>query len=122
MRWRSNKKDKRSPPQLLAAYGTLRPGEANHGVVSSLPGRWISGRVRGHLERRGRYPILITAGRKLVPVKLFCSPFLPRHWTRIDRFEGIGYKRVLLPVRLETGRWVSAFCYVSRSQAADSSR
>jgi hypothetical protein len=33
---------------LLAAYGTLRPGEVNHRLLEKVPGEWLDGWVTGH--------------------------------------------------------------------------
>ena len=34
-------------------------------------------------------------------MKLFTSPDLPARWQRLDRFEGDGYRRILVPVEHE---------------------
>lgn len=47
----------------------------------------------------------------LVDVQLFESPDLPRHWARLDQFEGSGYRRVVAQVRTAEGE-ASAWIYV----------
>jgi gamma-glutamylcyclotransferase (GGCT)/AIG2-like uncharacterized protein YtfP len=44
-------------------------------------------------------------------VYLFESPDLPNHWTRLDEFEGVGYRRVVTQVRTAEGE-VNAWIYV----------
>jgi gamma-glutamylcyclotransferase (GGCT)/AIG2-like uncharacterized protein YtfP len=93
----------------LAVYGTLGPGRPNHGQLAELPGRWLRGHVRGTLIERGwgaglGYPgmILDDEGPK-VEVDLLESDELPRHWDRLDAFEGVGYVRVVVEVATEEG-------------------
>ena len=33
-----------------------------------------------------------------IPVRLLLSDALPRHWARLDEFEGSEYRRILVPV------------------------
>lgn len=96
----------------LAVYGSLAPGEPNHGQLAPLAGEWVSGlAVRGHLLAAGwadglGYPALrwSPAGPS-VPVELLVSADLPRHWDRLDRFEGSDYLRILVPL-FKAGRVV----------------
>ena len=101
----------------LAVYGTLAPGRANHHQLRDLSGRWIEGTVRGQLLQEGwgaeqGYPglILDPDGPK-VDVQLFESPDLPEHWTRLDEFEGSGYRRTVTTVSTAEGD-LSASIYV----------
>jgi gamma-glutamylcyclotransferase (GGCT)/AIG2-like uncharacterized protein YtfP len=97
------------PDIRLATYGTLAPGRPNHGQLSDLPGRWLAGRVRGSLVDSGwgakfGYPALILdADGSLIDVDVFESPALPRHWHRLDAFEGPGYRRVAVEVATAEG-------------------
>ena len=97
------------PDRRLATYGTLAPGRSNHGQLSDLPGRWLVGRVRGSLVDAGwgakfGYPALILdADGSLIDVDVFESPALPRHWQRLDAFEGPGYRRVAVEVATAEG-------------------
>lgn len=88
----------------LAVYGSLAPGEAHHGELAALNGRWYPGTVRGRLLDRGwgariGFPALRwdPAG-PAVAVRVFESPDLLHHWARLDLFEGSGYDRILVPV------------------------
>ena len=90
--------------RLLAAYGSLAPGEENHRELAALAGRWRPGTVRGRLLDRGwgarlGFPVLRwdPAGPQ-VAVQLFESDDLPRHWDHLDAFEGPDYERRLVPV------------------------
>ena len=98
----------------LAVYGTLAPGEPNHGQLAALTGSWRDGRVTGWLVAEGwgaalGYPALVPdpAGGT-IPVKLFESNELPQHWTRLDAFEGEGYRRVPIVVTTDLGSEVAS--------------
>lgn len=89
----------------LAVYGSLAPGESNHGQLRGLAGDWTDGVVRGELYDRGwgarlGFPALRwdPKSRREVPVRLFASDGLAGHWHRLDAFEGDGYQRILASV------------------------
>jgi gamma-glutamylcyclotransferase (GGCT)/AIG2-like uncharacterized protein YtfP len=93
----------------LAVYGTLAPGRPNHHQLSGMSGRWIEGTVRGHLLQEGwgaevGYPgIVLDRGEPTVGVEVFESSDLPDHWTRLDEFEGSGYRRTVTAVGTAEG-------------------
>lgn len=105
------------PPidHALAVYGTLRPGESNFDVVAAIDGLWFAGWIRGRrfINPAGRYKgypafrpeaasgTVDAEGR--VPVALLVSSELPLHWSRLDDFEGTGYRRVPIGVSIEDG-------------------
>lgn len=95
-----------SANRVLAAYGTLAPGESNFAVVADLQGTWYRGWVRGHrgIRRTGRYrgfPAFVPdPDGDEVPVAVLVSEDLPAHWYRLDEFEGPGYERVVIDIRL----------------------
>lgn len=97
------------PDTRLATYGTLAPGRPNHGQLTGLSGRWSVGRVRGSLVQEGwgaelGYPgLILDAHGPLVEVDVFESFALPRHWHRLDAFEGPGYRRVATDVSTPEG-------------------
>ncbi|HEV2688593.1 MAG TPA: gamma-glutamylcyclotransferase family protein [Bryobacteraceae bacterium] len=103
----------------LAVYGTLAPGESNHWVLDGLEGTWTAGTVRGTLRPAGwaathGFPGLIwNPEGERIAVKIFESRDLPRHWERIDAFEGDDYPRRLIPVERD-GRLVIANIYPLR--------
>ncbi|MBE0593929.1 MAG: gamma-glutamylcyclotransferase [Gemmatimonadales bacterium] len=89
----------------LIAYGSLAPGGGHAAELEGLQGRWQPGWVTGTLAESGwgaalGYPALhwVADAEKRVPAQLFTSPDLPRHWTRLDRFEGDEYRRILAPI------------------------
>ena len=101
----------------LAVYGSLAPGCPNEAQLAELPGTWTHGTVTGELKDDGwgaaiGYPgiILDPAGPE-VRVQVFESPDLPRHWQRLDDFEGPGYRRVVTTVRTDAGE-IEAHIYV----------
>ncbi|MGF1599784.1 MAG: gamma-glutamylcyclotransferase family protein [Acidimicrobiales bacterium] len=106
------------PPveRVLAVYGTLRPGDTNFDVVGGIAGEWFTGVIRGRrfINPAGRYrgyPAFVAAdatgspgggtGPAPVPVAVLVSVELPRHWARLDDFEGPGYRRVPIGVVLD---------------------
>lgn len=99
----------------LVVYGTLAPGEPNEHVMADIPGRWTPAVVRGTRVDSGRgaafgYPGLTLDDADDVNCVLFESAELPRHWPRLDHFEGPRYRRVVVEVRAE-GRVVEAYVY-----------
>lgn len=93
----------------LATYGSLAPGRPNHKHLSDLKGVWGKGTVRGRLVAEGwgasmGFPglVLDLAGPE-VEVDLLSSAELPRHWPRLDAFEGEGYHRVVAEVATPDG-------------------
>jgi gamma-glutamylcyclotransferase (GGCT)/AIG2-like uncharacterized protein YtfP len=52
---------------------------------------------------------------------VFTSADLPGHWALLDEFEGEGYVRVLVPVRLVAGGVVEAYIYALATAPAASS-
>jgi gamma-glutamylcyclotransferase (GGCT)/AIG2-like uncharacterized protein YtfP len=105
------------PSIRFAVYGSLAPGEQNHWVLSELTGAWSPGSVRGLLHAEGWGASEGFPGMEWIPtadrirVLVFTSDDLPRHWARIDAFEGGDYRRILVPVDLDTGEVVVANIY-----------
>src|SRR5215213_8816166 len=88
----------------LAVYGTLAPGQPNHHVVMPLGGEWTDGLIEGDLLPMGwgadlGYPGLRPrGGGDAVAVQVLSAPLLASAWPTLDRFEGPGYERILVPV------------------------
>ena len=97
------------PTCRLITYGTLAPGRANHHQLDGLDGRWLTGSVRGALTQAGwgadlGYPALILeSDGPVVDVHIFESVDLPSHWSRLDEFEGSGYRRVIITANTAEG-------------------
>jgi gamma-glutamylcyclotransferase (GGCT)/AIG2-like uncharacterized protein YtfP len=101
----------------LATYGSLSPGRVNHHELAALKGHWRQGTVKGRLTNAGwgtalGFPgLILDRSGPSVDVHLFESVDLPDHWSRLDEFEGSGYRRVITQVHTPEGD-VSACIYV----------
>lgn len=90
--------------QVLAVYGTLGPGQDNHYEVSMLRGEWSKGVVRGYEFPVGwgpaeGYPGFVAdPDGNAIDVDVLVSADLPKHWNRLDHFEGPGYRRISIDV------------------------
>jgi gamma-glutamylcyclotransferase (GGCT)/AIG2-like uncharacterized protein YtfP len=107
-------------PDRLFVYGTLAPGRPNAHVLAPLVGTWAPATVMGTLLPDGwgaamGYPGIILDGNGVVEGLVFTSDALPRHWARVDDFEGEGYERVLTTATLADGTVVDAYVYALRS-------
>jgi gamma-glutamylcyclotransferase (GGCT)/AIG2-like uncharacterized protein YtfP len=104
----------------LFVYGTLAPGRPNAHVMDGIVGTWEPAAARGTLLPEGwgaaaGYPaIVLEDDGPQVEGFLFSSDELPRHWERLDEFEGAGYDRVLTTVTLTGGAEVRAYTYALR--------
>ena len=93
----------------LAVYGSLAPGQSNHGQLDGLRGAWIAGTVRGWLVESGWGAAQGCPGLRPDPdaapvtVQVFVSDDLPAHWARLDAFEGDEYERVVIEVATPEG-------------------
>jgi gamma-glutamylcyclotransferase (GGCT)/AIG2-like uncharacterized protein YtfP len=102
--------------QRLATYGSLAPGRPNHHQLAGLDGRWSEGKVYGTLVNAGwgaglGYPaLIIDPDGSAINVQVFESVDLPAHWSRLDDFEGPGYRRVVTTVHSPAGD-VDAYIY-----------
>lgn len=105
--------------EALAVYGTLAPGEENHWVLRPVVGQWQPGTVRGWTFEIGwgaaeGYPgFLPDAEGNEIAVQVLVSDRLDRHWREIDDFEGPGYERQPIQVRLDDGEVIEAQIYVA---------
>ncbi len=112
------------PQYRLAVYGTLAPGCPNHHVLADIAGRWVDGTVAGELEKQGwgselGYPgIVLATDRGPVAVSVLESEDLPDHWSRLDAFEGPGYRRTTTTVSTADGP-VEASIYELAPEAVD---
>ena len=101
----------------LFVYGTLAPGRANEAVLKDVPGSWQRATLEGELREQGWGAalgcpgIVPVAGGEEVEGFLFSSAQLAELWAMLDTFEGDGYRRVPVQVRLESGTRVEAFVY-----------
>ena len=109
--------------EALAAYGSLRPGGANHWVVKNFAGEWVAGTVRGWAfevtwgPAEGYDGFIADANGNEVAVDVLVSEVLPKHWHEVDDFEGDGYRRIPIEVTLNSGAVVSAQIYETITEA-----
>jgi gamma-glutamylcyclotransferase (GGCT)/AIG2-like uncharacterized protein YtfP len=103
-----------TPSAKLVVYGSLAPGEANHGVLADIGGAWQQCYIRGAITiSSGLRRLNWDPANDEVAVNLFTSTGLPVHWERLDSFEGASYKRRLIPVRTDSDIQI-ANVYLSR--------
>jgi gamma-glutamylcyclotransferase (GGCT)/AIG2-like uncharacterized protein YtfP len=104
------------PSTRLATYGTLRPGEANHAVISKLTGVFEPCVLRGEVEVRNGVPVLLWNGRadRKVEGHLLESEDLPAFWAALEEFEGPEYVRHLVFAEGDSKRPVVANAFVAR--------
>lgn len=104
-----------SDPDRLAVYGTLVPGGSNAEVLADVPGEWATGTVRGRRLEDGwqGYPgLVLDPDGQPVRVHVLSSSALADAWSRLDAFEGPGYRRVVVDVVLDDDSDVAAQVYV----------
>lgn len=106
------------PHQKFVSYGTLGPHGSNHTILSQLPGLWQKCSIRGFIESDESGLLFFTwdLSREFIDAQLFTSENLPGKWAELDRFEGIRYKRRLIPVQRTDGKICIANIFV-RNQA-----
>ncbi len=106
--------------QRLFVYGTLAPGRPNHHVLADIPGTWEAAVLRGELRHEGWGAALGSPG--IVPSAdgddvagfVLSSQSLEEHWATLDAFEGDGYERVEVTVRVSGGGELNAYVYALR--------
>ena len=77
---------------------------------------WLQGYGRRRLGSEFGYPgLILDANGSLIDVDVFESAALPRHWHRLDAFEGPGYRRVSVEVATADGV-LTASIYVLAEQ------
>jgi gamma-glutamylcyclotransferase (GGCT)/AIG2-like uncharacterized protein YtfP len=107
----------------LIVYGSLSPGGPNHGQLATLRGAWERGWVEGQLEAVGwaaqlGFPALRwEPGGGRVAAHLLQSAALRDHWAVLDRFEGAGYRRILVPFYSDQGSRTIGYLYAAAPPA-----
>lgn len=90
------------PSIRLASYGTLRPGQSNYKIVSNIQGVWLPGTIRGSVREVAGYPAYTWSDDgEEISVEVLCSEQLIQEYSRVDEFEGVNYKRTLVPVLMD---------------------
>ena len=97
------------PDGRLVIYGTLAPGRENHDVIEDLRGTYCDCAVHGRITEVDGLPYFTWApSADSLGAQLFCSNQLPEKWDDLDRFEGSGYKRRLIPATSDGGLSVAS--------------
>jgi len=103
--------------ERLFVYGTLAPGRVNHRVIEHIPGTWEKAILKGKLIDAGwgsslGYPgVIPTTDGEDVNGYLLSSNHLSKHWAMLDEYEGIGYKRISVKVRIKGEAEIEAYVY-----------
>lgn len=106
----------------LAVYGTLAPGQENHGQIAMIAGRWRLGTVRGRLAPEawgaalGDPDLVLDPEASVVEVHVHEPDDLPTHGARLDEFEGPGYRSLPVTVDLAPALRIASI-YVLAEQA-----
>jgi len=101
----------------LFVYGTLAPGEENAHIMDGMSGDWRKASVRGKRHNKGWGTHKGHPGFKpddngdIVNGLVFISDDLPKHWARLDKFEGADYQRISINVTLQDGEIIEAQVY-----------
>ena len=105
---------KSDPGKKLVVYGSLAPGEKNHGVIAHMKGSWRPCTIHGLLAVAPTGYRIFTPqpDGPAVSALLFESAELPAGWKALDEFEGDAYRRLLIPVEVE-GKHTVANIYVT---------
>jgi gamma-glutamylcyclotransferase (GGCT)/AIG2-like uncharacterized protein YtfP len=99
------------PDQKLVVYGTLAPGAANESLLKGIDGLWQECRIRGDIRicKGLKYFKWDPAAGETI-VQMITSEHIPSKLPNLDRFEGDGYHRILIPVKI-ADRFVVANVY-----------
>lgn len=90
------------PSLRLAVYGTLTPDGPNASVLAGLEGQWHEGTVQGVIEQRdGFLEFYWINVAEVIPIKVLSAFGLSERFARLDRFEGLRYRRILVPVEID---------------------
>lgn len=100
----------------LAVYGTLGTENANHHLIADLGPPLATGTVNGSLATQNGAPVLSWSNdHDETPVEIFESALLTdKRWLEIDQFEGVNYRRILVPVTV-AGSHLVANVYAASS-------
>lgn len=103
--------------ERLFVYGTLAPGRSNHHLLKDIPGIWKTATLKGKLLNEGwgsamGYPALIPSeDGDEIEGYVFSSEHLTEYWSALDEFEGDGYRRVVVDVRVDDDTLLKAYVY-----------
>ena len=93
----------------------------NH-LLSSIGGSWEKGTVQGEFIQANEIPgfpypsVILDDDSSDVNGYLFSSKNLSNHWSRLDKYEGSSYERVMTKVTLDNGKTVDAYIYELKNE------
>ena len=99
---------------LLFVYGSLRRGFRAQGLMRRAGGRYLGkAKVRGRLFNLGEFLGAVKAPFSSARVlgELYYLPSAAQALRSLDRYEGIGFRREVTEVELQSGRRVPAWIY-----------
>jgi gamma-glutamylcyclotransferase (GGCT)/AIG2-like uncharacterized protein YtfP len=94
------------PSRRLLTYGTLQPGGVNSRLLASIPLSPFTVTVRGTVTEVDKLRYFSPKHRHSDPdiiCHMYESDALISLWPQLDRFEGKGYQRMLVPYKSEIG-------------------
>jgi gamma-glutamylcyclotransferase (GGCT)/AIG2-like uncharacterized protein YtfP len=88
------------PSKKLLIYGTLKSGQPNSQLLDELRSENLNASIWGFVEEEENLPFFtftISSLTNKISVELIINNSLPKHFDKLDRFEGEKYVRLLIP-------------------------
>lgn len=106
--------------EVVAVFDPAGAGAMLRQALSGYGGVWVSGAITGGVEAAGWGAAMGLSGVRWdpegaeIPVQALRAPTLPAAWGVLDAFSLGDYRRILIPVRTETGGLLIANFYALR--------
>lgn len=91
-----------SPNHKLIVYGTLMENGMNTEVLKDIQHNIIKVGIWGYIEKVNNLPYytFTISNSETITAELILDPNLKNHFSRLDRFEGDPYRRILVPYQI----------------------